>query len=83
MELLRATGPVRPVPPAARALLTTLAKLLATTRMPGAAVRTGLTVRRAAPCTPPGSAQRRHAVLAGCGAPACAQSRGARGRRRS
>ncbi len=82
IELLRATGPVRPVPPAARALLATLAKLLAKTHVPGAAVCTGLTVRRAAPCTPPGY-QWRHAALAGCGAQARAQSHGARGRRRS
>ncbi len=50
VALLLAAGPGDAVAPAAKALLATLAKLLASVLAPGAAWRAGLSVRRAACC---------------------------------
>ncbi len=49
VELLTSGGPGCPGPPAARALLATLAKLLAMAHAPGSAMRDGLWVRRPVP----------------------------------
>ncbi len=50
VDLLQDTRLAGAAPPAAKALLATLAKLLATAHAPGAAVRAGLSVRRARSC---------------------------------
>ncbi len=48
-DVLLAVGSCESLLPAAKALLATLAKLLAPARVPGAAVRVGLSVSRAPP----------------------------------
>jgi len=51
-DVLLAVGSCESLVPAAKALLATLAKLLTPARVPGAAVRVGLSVRRSGPCRP-------------------------------
>jgi hypothetical protein len=50
--VLLAVGPCESLLPAAKALLATLAKLLAIEHVPSAALRTGLSVSRTGPAAP-------------------------------
>jgi len=51
-DVLLAVGPCESLLPAAKALLATLAKLLAMEHVPSAALRAGLSVSRSGPAAP-------------------------------